>query len=861
MEAETDLPYAALQRMVLAHRDALDDLAETPRAALVAACGLAEGPVPPAPRPLVGLGLLHLLARFCEDAPLVCFIDDAQWVDPESLQVLAFAGRRLTTERIVLLFAVRTNGRDPGALDDLPGRTLAGLNHEDALRLLASVASRTLDRRVADQIIEATGGNPLALLDLLTDLSVRQLCGEELLPEPVPVSKRLADYYLRQDRRLPSETQKWLLTAATEPSGNLEAIAAACTALGLRDDASHPAELAGLARVGTTVTFRHPLVRSAIYNGASSHDIRSIHGHLADAAESRGDTYQRVMHRAAATIGPDDGVASELEGAADLAAGRGGYSARTKILLRAAALSSTGKDKDLRLLAAAESAAAAGSGAQASALLRALPVEGFDDVTRGRILLAQCELDILVPGGEFADRVPRLLAAARIFRTACPQRAKQAAAQVFWALVQADDLVDHASSWEAATEARLVCRLSPGPDLPTQSLIALSTLVLDGHAAAAPLVHSAVRQATALQTSDDDVLQSFMLIAYAAFLLREPTAAAAVLKRAGHSALNRGAELAQCRIDLLGAHFDLQLGKIQEATVRLNGAAALMSMMGLPGAYAQMVISTPALHGWLGSEAAAQEDSLTADARAAGYGTRVASRLIRTVLLRASQGRYVEAWDAGQQLRYEDPFFSGSLFVPDLLESASRAGDRQAAIRLLDRLQAENRDSTSRWAAGLVERGMALVMEDGTAAHFDRALDFFSEPALEMDAARTHLLYGEWLRRRRRRNAAAGQLSQALEIFHRLGVPGWSERARRELAALGDSRHESTLPASLTPQELSVARLAAAGYTNAGIAAQLFVSSSTVDYHLRKVFRKLGVVSRRQLQNADLDGSPAAPVP
>ncbi|MBD7996641.1 hypothetical protein H9639_15185 [Arthrobacter sp. Sa2CUA1] len=243
---------------------------------------------------------------------------------------------------------------------------------------------------------------------------------------------------------------------------------------------------------------------------------------------------------------------------------------------------------------------------------------------------------------------------------------------VFWALVQADDLVKQTSSQEAAAEARLICQLHPGTDLPTRGLNALSTLILDGHAAAAPLVRSAVQESAAPQTPVEDVLQSCMHIAYAAFLLREPVAAAAVLARAERTALNSGAVLPRCRIGLLRAHFDTLQGKIREASEQLNDLAELMSSMGLPDPYARMVLSTPALSGWLGSEVVAREDALTADARAAGYGIRVTSRRIGTVLLREAQGRYVEAWDAAQHIGYGDPLFSGALFVPDLLESAAR---------------------------------------------------------------------------------------------------------------------------------------------------------------------------------------------
>lgn len=855
VEAEAELPFAALQRMILTHRAALDDLTEAQCSAILVACGLASGP--PASKSVVGLGLLNLLARVSENAPFVCFIDDAQWVDRESLDAFAFVARRLLAERLVLLFAVRTNDAERTPLDDLPVRTLGGLNHTDALMLLATSSSHALDLRVADQIIDATGGNPLALVDLLTDLTERQLRGEQLLPEPIPLGKHLEAHYLRQGRQLPNETQMWLLAAATEPEGNLEAITAASDGLGLPDNASRAAELAGLVRVDSTVTFRHPLVRSAIYNGSPSHDIRAMHEHLAHAAARRGDTYRWVTHRAAATIGPDDEVADALEEAADTATKRGGYMARTNLLVRSAALTSDHTVKNFRLLTAGESAIAAGAPVQAGALLEALDPDGFDDLARGRLFMARCDLDTLapVPGPIFAHRPQRLLVAARLFRSVAPARAKHAIASAYWALVQADEMVQGTSSRKVAEEARRICETTPGTDLPTRALVALSTIVLDGPAAATSLVRETIDQAAAPGIPDEEILQSFICIAYAACLLRDPESSEAVLQRAEHAARNLGATLVLCRVLLLGAYLNMQQGRIREGSARLNNAAEIISFMGLPKVWADMVTSLPVLRGWLGDESITGEDELSSEARAFGYGLSGASRLVGLMLLRAAEGRYVEAWNHGRQIRHDDPFFTGALYLPDLIECAARAGDRHSAEILLQRLREDNHHNESKWAQGLEARSMTHLDEESPAPYFEHALDLLTGPAAEMDAARTHLLYGEWLRRQRQRTQAAAHIFDAFEIFQRLGTPVWLARARRELAALGETpgHNKQTLAATLTPQELSVARLAAAGNTNADIAAELFLSSHTVDYHLRKVFRKLGVTSRRQLQKINLD--------
>lgn len=862
-EAETDLPYAALQRMVLAHRTLLDGVAKAERSALLRACGLEEGP--PAAQLLVGLGLLSFLARMAAEAPLLCFIDDAQWIDPESLHLLAFAGRRVQPEPIALVFAVQAGTPEPGPLAGLPTRTLSGLDDDAARVLLSASSPRSVSRNVMDRIIGAAAGNPLALLDLPAALSEQQLRGEELLPDSLPLGNRLESHYRQQGRRLPQETQLWLLTAAAETDGNLHTITAASRSLGVRADASRAAELAGLVHVDGTVTFSHPFVRAALYNGAASHDLRTVHRHLAAAAENRGDTFRWALHRAAAAVGPDAAAAEELERAAGPARTPGGHLTRTDLLLRSAMLTPAGPGKDLRLLAAGESAIADGSGAQARRILR--PVHGgrLDDVARGRLLLAQCELDIIapLPGARFADRPQRLLTAAKLFHPAAPERAKQAVASVFWALVQADELVAGTSSAETAAEARRICELNPGADLPTRSLIALSTLILDGRAAAAPLVQRAVAQATAPQTPTDEVLGSYCCLAYAAGLLRDPDAGTAVLQRAEDEARNNGATLILCRILLLGAHLDGVFGRIRDGRKRLSGAAELLSVMGLPQIYSDMVTALPTLRGWSGTEAGRREEALTAEAAATGYGLAAASNRIGTMLLRASQGRYAEAWEAGRQLRYGDPFFSGALFLPDLVECAARAGDRAAAADLLHVLQSERqavagRPSGAR-AEGLMERSLAVVEDqDGAAPHFERALALFTHSASEMDAARTHLLYGEWLRRRRRRTAAARELAEAAEMFDRLDAPSWAERTRRELAALGagPGPAKGRTGSQLTPQEVSVAELAAAGCTNAEIAARLFITANTVDYHLRKVFRKLGVTSRRQLRHLDFGKIP-----
>ena len=854
VEAEADLPYGALQRMVLAHRWLLATLREEQQTALLVACGLAGGAVP-SPS-LVGLSVLNLLARLSADAPLACFVDDAQWIDPESLFAYAFASRRLMTEPVAMLFAGRTTGV-PSALDGLPARALSGLDPADAATLLGGSTSHPLDPRVGEQIIAALDGNPLALRDLPDSLSARQLSGEEPLPEPLPIGHQLQSHYLRPTLHLPAMSRFWLLVAATEPDGNLATITAASRALGLGEDASHPAEVAGLVLVDTTVSFNHPFTRAAIYNGAPSDDGRAVHDQLAQLADRRGDLHRRAIHLAAATIGPDDDVATALEEVAGAGVRQGRTMNRTGLLLKSAALTSSAGPRQLRLLAACESAIGAGSGVQAQALLQQLNADLLDDVGRGRLIIAQCELDIVapIPGPGVRSRAHRLLTAAKLFRPTAPDRARLAITAAFWSLVQADDLVRGTSSHEIAETAREICGSAPSSHLPTQAVVALSTLVLDGSTVAAPLVGEASRMALTAEAAEEEVLQSALCIAYAAALLRDSAASTEVLGRAEQIARGCGETLSLCRILMLAAYLDVQQGRIRAGGLRLNNAGALITFTGLPEPYARMVTSMPALRGWLGDETVTVEDALTTEARTVGYGLSLASRLIGAMLLRASQGRYVEAWETGRQVKHDDPFFVGALYLPDLIECAARAGDLDTARRLIARLEAAG-GSESRWAEGLRERSLAHLAAENAATHFERAVELLTEPGHEMDCARAHLLYGEWLRRRRRRAAAAEHLSAARTGFHQLGAPTWADRAHRELAALGEYRaREPLTPSSaLTAQELAVATLAKDGYTNSEIALQLFVSANTVDYHLRKVFRKLGVTSRRRLQGIDLAG-------
>jgi DNA-binding CsgD family transcriptional regulator len=660
-------------------------------------------------------------------------------------------------------------------------------------------------------------------------------------------------------RSLPANTQSWLLLAAAEPDGDLEAITAAAEAMTLGDEASRPAELKALVRVNGMVEFRHPLIRSAIYNGAPSHDVRTAHEQLARVARRRGDDERWAIHRAAAAIGADEEVAAKLEAAAAQATRRGGFSSRANLLARAAALSATERSRHLRTLAAGEAAIAAGAGAQAAALLTAVDGRHLDDVDRGRLEIARSDLSILDPAEDstFANRAQRLVAAARLVGHSDPHRAKQVIAYAYWALIQADDLVQGTTSREVAEEARRLCDRNPGADLLTTSLEAVTALVLDGAVASAPRVEAAIELASSPSTSDDELLQSYVCLAYSARKLRDLRAGDTVINRVEAIARNRGAAFVLCRILLLASYFDAQLGDLRGARRRGDRAADLMSFMGTPSVYARIVTTLPTLHGHSGGDPVPREetDRLVVEARRVGYGLSVASDHVGSMLLSMSRGQYGDAWSIGKRIRTDDVFFLGSLYLADLVECAARADDRAAAGAMLARLQAETDATNAPWAQGLFRRARAVLGDGDVERDFDAAIRLLAAADARADGARAHLLYGEWLRRQRRRADARAHLHDAFTHFADLGAEPWARRAERELAVLGEAPHVNVAPPSpaLTPQEQSVASLAATGATNTEIAAQLFISANTVDYHLRKVFRKLGVSSRRQLRGLRLD--------
>lgn len=836
-EAESTIPFSALQRLASPFREHLPSLPERHQLALRVAAGAAEGPPPD--RFLVGLGVLGLLAAAAQVEPVVCAIDDAHLLDDESLAVLAFVARRVEAESVGLVFAARDAQDMQAVMAGVPTLRLAGLDSENAIRLLLSSLPDPIDLAAAAQIAAATGGNPLALIDLASDLTARQLTESSFADEPVPVGRHLEAFYMRQLRHLVPDVQLWLLIAAADSTGNLDLIGAAARGLGIPGSPVDVAEAADLVEAGSTVRFRHPLVRSAVYNSAQGAQRRRVHRALSVAALGLGLLELEAWHAAKATLGTDPAVADRLERMADLAGRRGGLSSRATVLAQASTLTPHGAQKYARLVAAAEAALAAGAARLAKTLLDEVDEDVLDPISRGRLITARASLAIFIADPALMTAGANMLAAAESFHGHDTTLEQNALIKAFEYTLPAERQAQGATLTELGSRMRKGAELQHG--IAATLLRALSAHILLPYAQAVPMMRTAVE--ALLELDARELLEYGAISVVLTTALWDADSRRDCLARTVAAARDAGSLQVLDTTWWIMSLAELTGGTPKRAQQYIEQVRELRRAIGFD---AEHVINV-ALLAWSGAPRP-QVEMIAEGAGAMGFGGVKASGDSALALRDLAEGHYSDAYERFKPL-VDDPFLQVTPHeLPDFVEAACRSGHSEEAGVHVTRLEEMASANGSAWNLGAAQRSRALV--EGDAEHHFRASVATLEPTgIEIDLARTHLLYGEWLRRSKRRREAREHLRCALELFEKGRAPGFAQRARNELQAIGV--HASTAgtpgPLDLTAQELTVAQLAAAGSTNAEIGATMFLSGNTVDYHLRKVFQKLGISSRRQL--------------
>jgi DNA-binding CsgD family transcriptional regulator len=849
IESEQSLAFAALHRLLTPVLHQIARLPAPQRNALNSALGLAAGP--PADRYLVGLGVISLAANAAR-APrrLLCTIDDAQWVDRESLETLAFWGRRIYAERIALIFSERVGTTTPNPLDGFSTLEVRGLTSEAARQLFTVQAELPLDTETTDGIVAQLEGNPLAILELSQRLTADQLPEAVLAPRPLPLGRRLEEHFMGRVRSLTIETQMMLLLVAADSTGDAAVVWKAAAVLGVNPEAAEPAESAGLLILDAPIRLRHPLIRSAIYGSARPADRRAVHRALGVVADDAGDRDRTAWHFAAATIGGDEHIAGLLEERASQAGDRGGHTTRSALLSRAAEMTPDPQRAAARLVDAAEAALAGGSPHHTQALLkRAMPALQ-DPALRARA--GRLEGSAWTMVGKTGLAAPVLLSAALALLPSEPELGRYTLLEAFEAALfsghfsnQSADIVNAA----AAAANSSTPRAAKAVDL---LLAALATYVTSGYLRSVPKMRSAVTAMTAVDEPAEPLIRWGVFASNMSRALWDQDAHDEVMTRLARVGRQRGV------LPFLGLVLEAQAtsevwsGRFSSAELLFSQAGDVFSEAGF-GALAGNLIGLDLLvYRGQEAEARARAGMVLLVAKELGMGAleNVVDRSL--TVLDLATGQYHEAMKHAAAVFDRDPLPLGNEVLPDLIEAAVRIGDPAVAEAAMDRLAERAPASGTQWAAGLLARSRALLAGDDGETHYREAIGQFGSTRLAVELARSHLLYGEWLRRQSRRVDAREELRTAYDAFEEMGVTAFAQRARTELLATGEHARKRTIQSSddLTPQETHVARLAAAGETNTEIAIQLYISTSTVEYHLRKVYRKLAISSRRQLQRA-----------
>jgi DNA-binding CsgD family transcriptional regulator len=852
VESEIELAYAGLHQLCASMLDRLDALPEPQQAALRVALGLESGDPPD--RFLVALAGLSLVSAIAEDQPLLCVIDDFQWLDKASAQVLEFVARRLLAESVVLLFAIR----EPSARNELAGLPelrLRGLEDVDARALLAMVVPGRIDERVRDRIVAETHGNPLALRELPRGLSAVELAGGFAVPASGPISSTIEAGFRRRVDALPPETRRLLQLTAADAVGDPLLLRRAAEQLGISPDAAAPAVDAGLIELTAQVRFHHPLARSAAYRSASQEEQHAVHAALAEATDAESDPDRRAWHRAQAVSGPDEEVARELESSAGRAEARGGVAAAAAFLERAADLTPDPADRTRRLLAAAEAKREAGALDAALELLSAVEAGPMSALQAAEVEHLRGE--VAFDQRRVGQAATLLVRAAERLEPLDAGLARSTHLEALGAAIWAGDL-DSPGGLDAAAEA---ARAAPAaPDRPGAMDVVLDALAIrltENYATAAPALEHALETVKALEVPARDLghwlwLTGARATGLIALDLWDADSWHELSARQVDVARKSGA-LVQLQFALnFFARSQLASGELAAVAVLLEEERVIAQATGSSAvAYEDMLLSA-----WRGDEsrAAALIEAMLRDARARGLGRMVDVATYAKAVLYNGIGRYEAARDAAQvAFEHREHVGYGPFVVGELAEAASRTGDQELVQAALDWLAERAQTIRTDWFRGVEARVSALLSDADAAEHAYRAsIAHLTRTRLRIELARSQLLYGEWLRRAARRVDAREQLRAAHDLFDAVGASGFAKRARHELLATGETvrKRRDDTRGDLTPQEEHIAQLALAGRTNPEIGSELFLSPRTVEWHLKKVYTKLGISSRKGLASA-----------
>jgi DNA-binding CsgD family transcriptional regulator len=845
VEPEMDLAFAGLHQLLVPFLDGIGRLPLPQRRALQTAFRLATGPAPD--QFLVGLAALTLITDAALEHPVLCLIDDAQWLDRVSVTVLEFVARRLLADRVGMVFAVRTGMDTPTpVLEGLPTLTVTELPDEAALQVLSAVTDGPVDTRVGRRVVAEAAGNPLAVVEFAAELTAEELAGTAPLLGPLRFGGRVEELYVSRILALPDDTQLLLLIAAADGLRDQGKIWRAARFLRIDPDTADVPAAGRLVSWRPRVEFRHPLMRSAAYYAPPAVTRRRAHKALAAVTDPALDPDRRAWHLAAAAVGRNEWVAAALEESAGRARARGGWASSAAFLERAAELTPDAGRRAHRLLAAAEARLDAGEPAAAGALAERAAPDLADPVARAKN--RRIEGLTLFVAGRPHEAVPVLVDAATMLAASDTRLAR-------------DTMLDAYATAQRFGGSSVV---TPGllravPAAPDAEET-VADLLLDGFAAVAEhsygggaaLLRRAIGQLTGDRPVPDEALQHFLAITNAANLLLDDSARYQIQRRWTAELRARGALAALLVALIVQVTVAIQEGRFADAAASIAEGRSLSEATGwrvyLPVFTHAEVLSLA----WQGREAEARPLAARLLGELEwGHGHAVRRHIHHSLtILELSLGNYAEALDHALRSEAGERAL-GAASVGDLVVAAARSGEWKTAAAAVDAFEPWALASGTHWALGLLARSRALLADDDRAeSEYLLAIEHLRQCRIAPDLARSLLLYGEWLRRQRRRRDARDQLRAASEIFDQLGMGGFARRARAELRATGGQaarRAAGTLDSELTPQETQVARLAGEGATNAEIGARLFISAATVEYHLRGVFRKMNITSRVQL--------------